>query len=142
MTRKDAVRIERTLKELGVYKPYVSDEPEMVYHFRCFRKLMGDAIPLGKVRTFDSYPLSARIVPAFNPQHGIVYQVTVTDCTLPRIGQDPVVACATLLTSSLERPIADILTRLHPIAHERARRQEGAILAQRRTVKECACKAS
>ena len=38
MKRKDAIRIEKSLKDLGVYKPYVTEDSEMVYHFRCFRK--------------------------------------------------------------------------------------------------------
>ena len=94
---------------------------------------MGDAIPLGKsglVRQLIHYP--ARIVPAWTPEDGQVYHVKVTDCTLPRINQDPLVAERTIVTSSIHgviKPVAEILTQLHPMAHERAKRQEHSFIA-------------
>jgi len=128
MNRKQASRIEKELRARGVHKPYVSPVIE---------RTGLDSFAQGKGWEIDSYPLSARIVPGFDKELGPTWQVTVNDCSLPRIGQDARVAERVLtMGQPITQHVADILLHLHREAYERAKGQEQAAMARSRAAQQ------
>ena len=111
MTRKHAALIERRLKGLGVYRPYVSADSE------------------GRVFV-ESYPLTAVITHgACDPEFGPAECVKVTDCTLARIGQDSTVTTSRVfIGQDVIGRVSEHLTALWDSAHARSVEQDYAAL--------------
>jgi hypothetical protein len=109
MTRKEAIRHERSLRARGVYKPYVSMD--------------------GARLLIESYPLTAAVSPGpCDPELGPIQCVKVTDCTLPRIGEDSTVTTfRVFLGQDLLARVAESLLSFHGPAHARAIAQEDAM---------------
>jgi hypothetical protein len=89
---------------MGVYKPYVSMD--------------GSALLIDRILSADC---------AVDPEIGPTQCVKVTDCTLPRIGQDPTITTFRLLLGqdALGR-VAESLLSFHQMAYARAMEQEAA----------------
>lgn len=121
IARRRCARVERELKALGVHKPYMT-LGDWVYR---------DTVALGQNFEVESYPLTARAKAEYSAEVGACYRITVSDCSLPRIGQDAKVAERVLdACSNLVRPIAEILTHLHAEAYTRAKAQEAAAMSR------------
>ena len=94
--------MERALRARGVYKPYVSMDMERLY--------------------IESYPLTATITSGFDPQN-----VKITDCTLPRIGQDATITTLRLfIGQDVCQHVGQALMDFHGPAHTRAVEQDRA----------------
>jgi len=106
MTQKQARKTEQILKSRGVYKPYVSMD--------------------GAVLFVESYPLTAVVTSgAVDPEMGPFQCVKITDCSLPRIGQDAVVSTdRVFLGQDLLGRVAALLASFHTAAHSRAEQQD------------------
>lgn len=105
MTRKQAVVIERQLRAVGVYKPYVSTTDDVLY--------------------FESYPLTAVIKNGFDTEMGPLHTVKITDCSLSRIGADPVLTtCRVFLGQDLVGVVGHLLMDFHEKAYARASAQD------------------
>ena len=105
MTRKKAIEVENQLKARGVYKPYVTEE--------------------NKIFLFESYPLTARVGGVFDIENGPMMNITVTDCTLPRIDKDATIATINLyLGQDTVQHVAALLVKFHAESHARSKEQE------------------
>ena len=107
MTRKTALTIERRLKAHGVYRPYVASDSD------------------GRLFA-ESYPLTVMVVNSgCDPDAGPFHTLKLTDCSLPRIGQDPVITTRRVFFGQpMEQHIAQLLTDFHGPAYERASAQD------------------
>jgi hypothetical protein len=111
LTRKQAVRIERNLKDRGAYKPYVT---------------MSDG-----VLSIESYPLTAYIRDGFDRELGPTQNVRLSDCTLPRLGQESLIATLTLqFGQCIEQHVSALILQHHQEAYARAKDQESAAVAR------------
>jgi len=99
--------MERALRARGVYKPYVSMDMERLY--------------------IESYPLTAIITSGFDPEQGPTQNVKITDCTLPRIGQDATITTLRLfIGQDVCQHVGQALMDFHGPAHARATEQDRA----------------
>jgi len=107
MTRKAAVAVEQRLRALGVYRPYVSADSE------------------GRVFV-ESYPLTAVITHgACDPEMGPTECVKVTDCTLPRLGQDSTVTTSRVfIGQAVIGRVAEHFLAFWDVAHARSVEQD------------------
>jgi hypothetical protein len=111
MTRKQATLLERKLRAVGVYKPYVGAD-----------NTTGTAF-------VESYPLTAIITPGpVDPEMGPVQNIKITDCTLARIGQDSVLTTSRVfIGQDLIQRVSELLMDFHGPAHERSIKQDAGL---------------
>jgi len=112
MNRKTFVSMERRLRASGVYKPYVSVDSDRLY--------------------IESYPLTAIVTNGgCDPEKGPVQNVKITDCTLPRLGLDPVISTFRLfMGQDVCQHVGAALRGFHGPAHTRAVEQERALTSK------------
>jgi hypothetical protein len=111
MTRKQAILIERVLRARGVYRPDVSAEGERMF--------------------VESYPLTAIVENGpCDPEMGPVQKIKVTDCSLSRIGQDPVLTTdRVFIGQDLIARITEHLLAFHEVSYARAKEQDSKAVA-------------
>src|ERR1041385_6547203 len=107
MTRKQAILIERRLRAMGVYKPYVSMD--------------------GATLCVESYPLTALVTHgAVDPEMGPVECVSLRDSSLARIGQDTKITSRRIfLGQDVIQHTGQLILDFHAPAYERASQQIG-----------------
>jgi hypothetical protein len=112
MTRQHCRMMERRLRGDGVYKPYVSFDSERLY--------------------IESYPLTAIVTNGgWDSEEGPVQNVKITDCTLPRLGLDPLIWTFRLfMGQDVCQHVSAALKRFHGPAHTRAIEQERAVTSK------------
>jgi hypothetical protein len=112
MTRQTARINERRLRASGVYKPYVSVDGNRLF--------------------IESYPLTAIVTDGgCDPEQGPVQNVKITDCTLPRLGLDPVISTFRLfMGQDVCQHVGAALRGFHGPAHARAVEQERALTSK------------
>jgi hypothetical protein len=113
MTRQHCRMMERRLRGDGVYKPYVTSDFEGRVHI-------------------ESYPLNAIVTDGgCDPEEGPALNVKVTDCTLPRLGLDPVISTFRLfMGQDVCQHVGAALRGFHGPAHTRAVEQERALTSK------------
>ena len=111
MTRAIAVKIERRLRGIGVYKPYVTAQ--------------GDRLEI------ESYPLTAIITTGFDDEMGPTHNVKITDCTMARLGQSTTISTMRVfIGQDLIGTVGQLLVDFHAPAYARACEQDGQSVAR------------
>jgi hypothetical protein len=108
LTSKQARKIEKEFRSRGIRKPYVSLEDG------------------GTRLLIESYPLTVIITDGgCDPEVGPFQILTLKDCTLPRIGQNPTVTTARLfIGQDLCQHASALLLKYHTEAHARSEQQD------------------
>jgi hypothetical protein len=124
MTKKDSRRHEQRLAAIGVYKPFVSANDSGL--------------------CVESYPLTALIAPGgCDPETGPFQTYKISDCSLARIGQDPVVTTGRIMIGQDALAIVgNYLAGFHAPAYARAKEQDDAAVLEssRKLASERTCK--
>ena len=113
MTKKQTEALwTRNMRGRGVYRPYVTVEFD------------------GAI-TVESYPLAVRVANGgMDAEMGPFHSLKLTDCTLPRIGQDSTITThCVYMGTPMDQMVAQLLLDYHGPAYERAQEQERAVTA-------------